>query len=197
MEDKNLIIGKIKDFEIKVREDLIAFLKYKKALDEIVPECPDVEEKWDGILRSYLGDGVREFQQYPITSLGWMMFIGMAMAWYWDNSWELHSARNDFYELLRDERGYDEMDSAVTEGLLGYSGEEAEKVSALVAECASRVYNLLTHEGIEPGTELAFGCYVAALHELYLAGMTMELNTLGYHMTPFRPDSPLNDFNAN
>lgn len=29
--------------------------------------------------------------------------------------------------------------------------------------------------------------YIAALHQLYLAGMAMELNALGYYMTPFDP----------
>ncbi|MDE6557000.1 MAG: hypothetical protein K2K55_08580, partial [Duncaniella sp.] len=56
--------------------------------------------------------------------------------------------------------------------------------SDLVAECASRVYGILSHEHIEPGTQVALGCYIAALHQLYLAGMAMELNALGYHMTP-------------
>ena len=28
------------------------------------------------------------------------------------------------------------------------------------------------------------GCYIAALHQLYLAGMAVQLKTLGYHMVP-------------
>lgn len=32
-----------------------------------------------------------------------------------------------------------------------------------------------------------FGSYLAALHQLYLAGMAFELNALGYHMTPYSP----------
>lgn len=174
----------VKAFEEKVRKDLIEFLQKKGALDPHVPECPDVEEKWPVIARAYMPDGVREFQNYPVVSLGWIMFVGMAMAFYWDTDWEKHSAQTDFYQRLRDMRGYDNMDEAVVEDLLGYAGEAAEKTTGLVAECASRVYSLLNHEHIEPGTETAFGCYAAALHQLYLAGMAMQLNTLGYHMTP-------------
>lgn len=176
-------------FEAKVREDLTAFLQKKEALDAHVPECPDVEERWGEIARAYMPDGAREFKDYPVVSLGWMMLIGMAMAYYWDTDWEKHSARKDFYEELRDRKGYDNMDETVVEGLLGYAGEAAEKVTELVAECASRVYSLLSHEHIEPGTEAALGCYIAALHQLYLAGMAMELNALGYHMTPYNPAS--------
>lgn len=174
-------------FEEKVGKDLTEFLQRKEALDSHLPECPDVEEKWHEIARAYIPDGAREFQNYPVVSLGWMMFIGMAMAYYWDTDWEKNSSRSDFYESLRDKAGYDNLDETIVQGLLGYEGEAAEKVTDLVAECASRVYGLLSHEHIEPGTPAALGCYIAALHQLYLAGMRMELNALGYHMTPFNP----------
>lgn len=174
----------VEKFEDKVKADLTSFLQKKGALDPHVPECPDVEEKWGLIARSYMPDGAREFQEHPVASLGWMMLIGMAMAYYWDTDWEANAARTDFYEKLRDARGYDNMDDTVIEDILGYKYEGAEKVSDLVAECASRVYGILSHEHIEPGTQAALGCYIAALHQLYLVGMAMELNALGYHMTP-------------
>lgn len=173
----------VSNFEDKVRKDLVDFLISKGALDKHVPECPDVEEKWALIVRSYVPDGAREFQDYPVVSLGWMMFMGMAMAYYWDVDWEKNAERTDYYTELRDKRGYDQLDETVTEDLLGYTGEAAAKVTDLVAECASRVYSLLNHEHLEPGTEAAFGAWLAALHQLYLAGMAMELNALGYHMT--------------
>lgn len=175
-----------KAFEEKVRKDLIEFLQNKEALDAHVPECPDVEEKWSEIARSYMPDGAREFKDYPVVSLGWMMLIGMAMAYYWDTDWESYSKKTDIYEQLRDKRGYDNMDEAVVEDVLGYAGEAAEKITELVAECASRVYSMLNHEHVEPGTEAALGCYIGALHQLYLVGMAMELNALGYHMTQLK-----------
>ena len=179
MENKEIV----KDFEERVRKDLVDFLVSKGALDKHVPECPDVEEKWAEIGRSYIPDGAREFKDYPVVSLGWMMFVGMAMAYYWDTDWEKNASRTDFYTALRDTRGYDHLDETVVEDVLGYKDEGAEKITDLVAECASRVYSMLSHEHVEPGTEAAFGYYVAALHQLYLAGMAMELNALGYHMT--------------
>ena len=131
-------------------------------------------------------DGAREFQNYPVVSLGWMMLVGMAMAYYWDTDWEKYSAQKNIYETLRDKRGYDDMDQTVVEDILGYKDEAAEQITSLVAECASRVFGILNHEHIEPGTQAALGCYIAALHQLYLAGMAMELNALGYHMTPLQ-----------
>ena len=50
-------------------------------------------------------------------------------------------------------------------------------------ECASRVYNALMHQRLEPGTKEAFNGYVACLHQLYLFGAAMQLKRMGYHMT--------------
>lgn len=172
------------DFEKKVRDDLMSYLQRNDKVDSHIPECIDVEECWPEIARSYLPDGAKEFQKYPMVSLGWMMFIGMAMAYYWDEDWEGYSERRKFYEELRERRGFDNLDDTVLLDILKYEGEAADKESAVVGECASRVYSLLCHEQVEPGTEAAFGCYLAALHQLYLAGMAMELKTLGYKMTP-------------
>ena len=174
----------VQKFEEKVKEDLISYLQRKGALDQVVPECPDVEEKWAYIGRAYIPDGAKEFQEYPTVSLGWMMFVGMAMSFYWDTDWTKYAERTDFYEQLRDMDGYDNLDETVVKKILGYDGEAADKVIELVAECAERVYGILSHEQVENGTPEAFGCYIAALHQLYLAGMAMELNALGYHMTP-------------
>ena len=88
----------VKAFEEKVRLDLIAFLQKKEALDEVVPECPDVEEKWSQIARAYLPDGAREFQEYPVVSLGWVMLMGMAMSYYWDTDWTKYASRDDLYQ---------------------------------------------------------------------------------------------------
>jgi len=64
-----------------VRGSRTSFLvKYKhqyllsmKEVDERLPECPDVEEKWEEIAKAYIPDGIREFQDFPSASLGWMM----------------------------------------------------------------------------------------------------------------------------
>lgn len=174
----------VADFEAKMREDLAGFLQKKGVVDGMVPVCPDVEEKWGVIARAYLPDGAREFAQYPVVSLGWMMLVGIAVAFYWDTDWVRYGSRNDIYESLRDMRGYDNMDEAVVEDVLGLKGDAAERLTSLAAETASRVYNILRHEPVEPGTQAALGCYIAALHQLYLAGMAVELNALGYRMTP-------------
>ena len=173
----------MEQFEEKLHEDLHQFLLSMKEVDERLPECPDVEGKWEEIAKAYLPDGIREFQEYPSASLGWMMYVGMAVTKYWDSEWEIYSKLPDLYAYMRDKRGYDSMDEYIREEVLLLSGTDYTAIEKIVGECASRVYNALMHKRLEPGTKDAFNGYVACLHQLYLMGAAMQLKRMGYHMT--------------
>lgn len=170
-------------FEDKLHQDLHHFLLTMEEVDERLPECPDVEDKWEEIAKSYLPDGIREFNEFPSASLGWMMYIGMAVAKFWDTEWESYTKIDDLYVYMRDKRGYDSMDEYIREEVLLLSGNDYALLEKLVGECASRVYNALRHQNIEPGTKEAFNAYVSCLHQLYLFGAAMQLKRMGYHMT--------------
>ena len=121
--------------EEQLHNDLHQYLMGLKEVDEGLPKCPDVEGKWEEIAKAYVPDGIREFQNYPSASLGWMMYIGMAVAKMWDTEWEvmeqreqsdaridsaesrqnstegqIYSKIEDLYAYMRDKRGYDQMD---------------------------------------------------------------------------------------
>ncbi len=172
------------DFEKQTQEDLHKYLVSVDRVDKILPQTPDIEELWPAILEAYLPDGVREFQDYPTVSLGWIMFVGMAFAKYWDTDWEKYAnvSGEAMYTDLRDSKGYDNLDDVVLYEVLGLDKEEGEKVSEIVGECAARTLSAIQHSGIEPGTEMAVEAYRGALHALYIMGMAMVLNALGYHM---------------
>ena len=70
----------MEQFEETIHQDLYSYLLPLKEVDERLPECPDIEEKWEQILKAYLPDGIKKFNNYPTASLGWMMYIGMAIA---------------------------------------------------------------------------------------------------------------------
>ncbi len=171
-------------FEYFVKADLHRYLVEKGEMDERIPECPDVEGLWIPVAESYGADGIREFNEYPEVSLGWMMFIGMAVTEFWDRDWERYSAIEDLYLHLRDVRGFDCMDEHILEDILCLDKEAAAKTSELVADCAGRGYSSLRHSQLEPGTAEAFRGYISCLHQLYLAGMCVQLHRLGYHMSP-------------
>ena len=84
-----------------IHNDLQQYLLSVNEIDERLPECPDVEGKWETIANAYIPDGVREFQNYPLASLGWMMYIGMAVAKMWDDDWQYYAAKEDLYLYLR------------------------------------------------------------------------------------------------
>ena len=144
-----------------IHSDLQQYLLSVNEVDERLPECPDVEGQWEAIANAYIPDGVREFQNYPLASLGWMMYIGMALAKMWDDDWQYY-ARRDVLKL---------------------KGKDFAATEELVSECASRVHNTLMHQDIEPGTKEAFLAYVACLHQLFLFGAAVQLKRMGYHMT--------------
>ena len=173
------------DFEKQTLEDIHKYLVSVERVDKILPQTPDIEELWPAIRDSYLPDGIREFQDYPLVSLGWIMFVGMAVAKFWDTDWEKYSLSGgkNIYESLRDKEGFDNMDDYILRNVLGLDEKEAEKVSEVVGECASRTLSALHRAHFEPGTEEAARAYVGALKSLYIMGAAMELNALGYHMT--------------
>ncbi|MBP3757469.1 MAG: hypothetical protein J6I61_09345 [Prevotella sp.] len=173
----------MEQFEEKLHKDLHQFLLSLEEVDERLPECADVEAKWEEIATAYIPDGIREFQDYPSASLGWMMYIGMAVARYWDLEWEIYSKLPDLYAYMRDKRGYDNMDEYIREEVLMVKGVDYTVLEKVTGECASRVYNALMHQHIEPGTREAFNAYVSCLHQLYLMGAAMQLKRMGYHMT--------------
>ena len=173
----------MENFEEQLRKDLHQFLLSMKEVDNRMPECPDVEEKWEEIAKAYIQDGIREFQDFPSASLGWMMYIGMAVAKFWDAEWDIYSKIEDLYAYMRDKRGYDAMDEYIREEVLQLQCVDFTVLEKVVGECASRLYNALMHQRLEPGTKEAFNGFVACLHQLYLFGAAMQLKRMGYHMT--------------
>lgn len=173
--------------EDKVKEDLHRYLLLQGEVDEMLPDAPDIEEKWQQIAQAYLPDGMREFPSYPVVSLGWMMYVGMAVAKYWDDDWAVYGQVEDLYTRMRDKRGYDSMDEYIREEVLLLKGTDYDNTEKLLSECAARTYSKLRHEQIEPGTPAAFHAYVACLHQLYLMGAAVQLHRMGYHMSKVTP----------
>lgn len=173
----------MEDFATNMLADLHQYLVGRGAVDEHLPECPDVEEKWPAIAEAYLPDGAREFANYPVASLGWMMFVAMAVTKFWDEDWEKYSEVENLYLTLRDKRGYDNLDEYILDEVLDLHGDAAEQMQTLVGDCAERVKRALYHQDIEPGTADAFKAYVACLQVMYQAGIAVQLKSMGYHMT--------------
>ena len=172
------------DKEQLFRDDLHQFLLSVDMIDERLPKAPDLEELWQPIAQSYMPDAIREFNgEYPRVAFGWIMYVGMALAKYWDVEWTTYSKVTDLYAYLRDRIDFDHMDDYICEKVLLLDETRHKELSAIVAECAARTFHLLIHQNLQPGTEEAFRGFIAALHQMYLMGIAIELKDLGYHMT--------------
>ncbi len=172
----------MKNFEDTLHDDIVNFLVGRGKVDSHLPECPDVEQKWEKIAQSYIPDGAKEYQNYPVASLGWMMYIGMAIAKFWDEDWQYYSNVLDLYNYIKVKRGYDCLDEYICEEVLQLNGEEKSTTESIVNECAARAHSAILHSAVEPGTYDAFNIYVDSLHQLYLAGMYVQLRSMGYRM---------------
>lgn len=171
-------------FETRLHDTLWRLLQQHHKVDEMEPVLTDIEAKWQDIGASYLTDGVREFRDYPTVALGWIMYVGMALATFWDDDWAMYAAVPDLYLHLRDKRGFDCLDEAVREEILGLKDEAYTECEDMVRSCAQVTHSLLAHEGFEPGTPQAFHGFVRCLHQLYLMGAATQLFALGYRMKP-------------
>lgn len=171
------------EIETLFHNDLKRYLTSINKVDEHFPEFPDLEEVWPKIGESYLADGIREFNQYPTVSLGWMMYIGMAVAKYWDVEWEVYKNVPDLYRYMLDKTDFDHLDDYICSQILYLDEAGRTQTNNLVAECASCTYNMLCHQHLAAGSPEAFKAYVAALHQMYVMGIVVELKELGYHMS--------------
>ena len=174
--------NRTKEFEETFYKDLTTYLRAHDLIDERFPEAPDIEAQWATIGESYLPDALREWNHYPTVALGWIMYVGMAIAKFWDEDWERYSHVPDLYKMMVLNTDFDHLDDYIRLQVLGRSADEAERLQQTVGECAARTYNMISHLHVEPGTADAFRVLIAALHEMYLMGVAMELKALGYHM---------------
>lgn len=168
--------------EQQIHNDLHQYLLSRGMVDERLPQAPDIEELWTKVGESYLPDGMREFQQYPIAALGWIMYVGMAIAKFWHDDWERYGKIDDLYGYLKQHTDFDHLDDYIRYDVLGMSKADGESIEKLVGECGARTDTRLRHLQVEPGTQAAFVAFVAALHQLYLMGMAVQLKRMGYEM---------------
>ena len=163
-----------------------------KLAGQLLPS-PDLDDKWEEVAQPYMGDAIKEIAKYPTVALGWMMYVGMAVAHYWDVDWEVYGKIENLYEYIRDKRGFDEMDEYVRETVLGFRPDakpaegqpmnEYDGTEELVRMLSTICLTQIRREQIEPQSPMAFRVYVRSIHALYVIGASVELYRLGYKMT--------------
>lgn len=174
-------------YEQHLQDNLLQMLRNKGLLPQQgpLPQTPDITDQWlDRLAPSYCADAVKEIAQYPLVALGWAMYVGLAMAKYWDDDWATYGQHPNLYEHLRDVRGFDYLDEVVREELYGYKrdGKGYTDCEDLIRSCAQMANDQIRHEQIEPSTPLAFHVFARSIKVLYLTGAAIGLTKLGYKM---------------
>lgn len=175
----------LNQFELNLTRTLIEVLTQQNRLSGTLLPSPDLDDKWEAIAEPYIADAVKEIASYPTVALGWMMYVGMAVAHLWDIDWSVDGNIDHLYEYLRDKRGFDRLDEYIRETTLGIRPTEPEytRLEELVRMSATICLTQIRREGIEPQSPMAFHVFVRATHALYLVGASIELYKLGYKMS--------------
>lgn len=178
------------NFETTLVRELVGMSMQQGKLAGGILPSPDLDDKWEAIATPYLGDAVKEIAKYPTVALGWMMYVGMAVAHLWDEDWNLFGNLDDLYGYLRDKRGFDCMDEYIRETILrmspkdkpaeGKAMNEYDATEEFVRQASTLALNHIRHEQVEPQSPMAFHIFVRSIHALYLVGSSVELHRLGY-----------------
>lgn len=145
-------------------------------------ETPDISDKWHGMAPEYVADAVKEFNQYPTVALGWAMYMGMAVARYWDEDWQIYDQLPNLYLHVRDKRGFDYLDEVVRGDILGLKAQDYTLCEDQVRTCSQFVFDQMRHEQIESGSVMAFHVFARSIKVLYKIGAAVELRRSGYNL---------------
>lgn len=169
-------------YEDRLTQHLQQMLLSMQCINGKMPDSPDINDVWQKVAPTYVADGVKEITKYPTVALGWAMYLGMGVAYFWDKDWQKYSQVENLYEYLRDKRGFDYMDEVVRGEILGLQGEEFDRMETIVQDCAHQTLSMLRHEQIEPQSPMAFHIYARSIRVLYKMGAAVQLCRMGYKM---------------
>ncbi len=176
----------IRQYTSSLESHLLRLAEEEGLLGKQLLETEDLTELFSSVTKAYLVDAIPDFEKYPLVSLGWIAFVGMAMAALWDSDWERYGAikPETLYQQIRDARGWDELDEYVLEDVLGF-GKESDKAklyTAFLRRASEQSHSLLMREGAEPSSPLAFQLYTHTLYALYRLGIALALSLFGYKL---------------
>lgn len=170
-------------YEENLKQQLLAQGTKAGWLSGQLMEAEELDLKWKEIAPEYMVDAVPEIAHYPMVSMAWAGYIGLAMGHLWDKDWSSYEARTDLYEMLRSPRGFDAMDEYIVEEILGLSLDSPayKTLEGALQSLSETALTLIRHEHIGPQTTDAFHIYSHTVRVMYKLGVAMELRRLGYN----------------
>lgn len=167
-------------FENKLQEELVRLCTSYKMLDGVLLETDDINEHWHKLAPEYVADAVNEIANYPVVSVAWAAYLGMAVAYAWDVDWPTFQKAP--YQAYYGEQGFDDMDEHIVKNLLGIKldSEEAQGIEKMLRRCGETAVSLIRYENIEPQSPMAFHVFARAVKTMFRIGASLELYRMGY-----------------
>ena len=179
-------------FEQNLQKELLRLCTSYKMLDGVLLESDDLEERWHTIAPEYVADAVKEIKDYPLVSVAWSSYLGLAAAFEWDKDWEKY--KDAPYQSYYGPNGFDDMDEHITQKILGLSldNQVAKDFEDMIRRCAQTTVTFIRREEVQPQSEMAFYIYARAIKVMFRIGAAMELKRLGYKFQKMGSSNPFN-----
>ena len=163
-----------------MRKSLLIIATERGYQDGKLLESDDIKEYWHRIQANYMADAVPQVAQYPMVSVAWAAYLGMAIAYCWDIDWETY--RTAQYESFYGDQGFDNMDDHIVQDILNIplSSPEARRLVMTIQTLAQQAIDIIRHEQIQPQSKMAFHVFARACTAMYAIGASIELKQLGY-----------------
>ena len=170
------------NYEKTLQAGLLKVCQSAGMLGDSLLSSPDIDAKWDGFIREYIEDAVREFNDFPEAAVAWPGFIGMAVAHRWDEDWTRYKDMQ--YKDLYGPNGWDDMDEGILHYVLGLDlgSEEAIRLAKTMNSCALAALGLIRHEGVEAQTAQGFYILARTYTVLFHIGAAIELYRQKYSL---------------
>ncbi len=171
--------------ELRMAKDVLKYCQQEKILGTQLLENDDLNTLWNNNAAEYLADAVKEIAGYPLVSIAWASYLGIAAAQAWDKDWHKYQALTSiFYTSMRDKRGFDNFDEHVAESVLHISinSEEYLALRSHLMNIAQIIIDHIKHEQVEPSSIMAYRIFARATRIAYKFGVAIQLFHLGYKL---------------
>lgn len=170
----------LNNFERKLQIELLQLCTTYHMLDGVLLETEDINEHWNVLAPEYVADAVREVADYPVVSMAWAGYLGMAVAHGWDTRWNIYSKKT--YTEYYGSDGFDNMDEHIIQDVIGLSleSQEARNIENMLRRCGETAITLIRHEHIEEQSPMAFHVFARAVKVMFRIGAALQLKRLGY-----------------
>ena len=167
-------------FEEKLQEDLLRLCTSYKMLNGVLLANDDIDTLWNVLAPEYMADAIPQIAKYPTVSVAWASYLGLAIAYGWDNNWE--ETQKASYKAYYGKQGFDDMDEHIVYDILGLlpDGYEVNQLEEVIRHCGESTVSAIRHEHIEPQSPMAFHIFARSCKVMFRIGAAIELKRLGY-----------------